>query len=270
MTLKYPEPLTESASGSTEQSEDQAVAILLRQFEEARARNPKVSLRSFALRLGLSSGALSEIFKGKRVLSNALKKRIVGKLTLSPKEALIFFHNDLPAKLGLTQDDRLTLSQDQFRLISDWWYFALLNLVKTKGFKNQRSWMARRLGLSITTVQEAWERLLRLGYLEKKGMQVVRRQPNIKTSDGLLDLSVRKAHLSDLSLIEKSIHEVPLELRDNTSCYFVIDKADLPKAKEFIRIFQSQFLQQFGRDSGEEVYKMTVALFPLTKVTGDQ
>lgn len=249
---------------------DRALEILLRKLEEAQARNPNVSLRAFSQRLGISSGALSEILKGKRPLSNSVKQRIASKLFLSPQESLEFFEKNLPDQMGLSSDNRMTLSQDHFHLISDWWYFGLLNLVKTRGFKNNTGWMARRLGLTANTLADAWERLFRLGYLEKKGTQVVRKHPNIKTTDHLMDASIRKSHLSDLPLIEKSLLDVPMDLRDNTSCTFVIDKKDLPKAKELIRIFQTQFLNQIGKDTGDEVYKMTVALYPLTRNPGEK
>ncbi len=170
----------------------------------------------------------------------------------------------------MPEDQRPTLSQDQFHLISDWWYFGLLNLVKTRGFKNQAAWMARRLGVSVETVREAWQRLFRLGYLEQNGTRVVRKHPSLKTTDKVMDLSIRKSHLTDLELIEKAIFDAPYELRDNTSCFFVIDKKDIPRAREMIRLFQSQFLNELGKESGEEVYKMSIALFPITQVTGEQ
>jgi uncharacterized protein (TIGR02147 family) len=108
-----------------------------------------------------------------------------------------------------------------------------------------------------------------MGLLAFEGNRVVRQHPHIKTSDNLKSLSIRKSHLEDLKLIEKSLLDVPLEWRDNTSCTFVINQADLAKAKEMIRIFQSQFLTEIGKDAGDEVYKLTIALYPLTQATGD-
>lgn len=246
-------------------SPDRAHEILLAKLEEAKVRNPRLSLRAFAQRLGVSSGALSEILAGKRAFTAPLKKKIADKLMLSPQETVDFFREDLPERMHAGKDERLTLSQDQFHLISDWWYFALLSLLKTRDFRNSTKWMAKRLGLAATTIGEAWERLCRLGYVERKGGQVVTRQPFMKTTDGMLDLSIRKSHLEDLKLIEHVLHEVPLELRDNTSVTFVLDKKDLPKAKEMIRIFQQQFLKQVAKEPGDEVYKLSVSLFPLTQ-----
>ncbi|MGE0632304.1 MAG: TIGR02147 family protein [Pseudobdellovibrionaceae bacterium] len=257
---------TEEANSTT----DRAIEILLSKLEEAKARNPRLSMRAFAQRIGMSSGGLSEILSGKRAFTASIKKKVAEKLMLSPQEQLEFFSNDLPGKMKIQTDSRSTLSQDQFHLISDWWYFGLLNLLKTKGFKNSTRWMAQRLGVSENVASEAWERLFRLGYLEKKGNQVVRKGTEIRTTDNLLDLSIRKSHIQDLKLIENSLMEVPLDQRDNTSCTFVIDKADIPKAKEMIRIFQSQIVNQLGKDTGNEVYKISVALYPLTQVSREQ
>lgn len=249
---------------------DLALEILLRKLEDAKARNPRFSLRAFAKRLGMSSGSLSEVLNGKRAFTTSIKRKIADKLLLSPQETVEFFSNDLPDKMKVASDERMTLNQDQFHLISDWWYFGLLNLLKTRGFKNNPSWMARRLGLSVNTITEAWDRLFRLGYIEKQGTKIVRKQANLKTTDQLLDLSVRKSHLEDLKLIEQSLLEVPLELRDNLSCTFVVDREDLAKAREMIRIFQNQFMNQIGKETGNEVYKLSVSLYPLTEVTGEQ
>ncbi|MGK5084879.1 hypothetical protein WDW37_16445 [Bdellovibrionota bacterium FG-1] len=43
--------------------------LLRRKFEEARGKNPRVSIRAFAKRLGLSASAANEILKGERRVS---------------------------------------------------------------------------------------------------------------------------------------------------------------------------------------------------------
>jgi len=194
------------------------------------------------------------------------------KLQLSPKEEVTFFASPSMAQAKSSQIDQqeLKLSTDQFHLISDWWHFAILNLTLTKGFKPQVSWIARRLGLPIKIVGDAWERLFRLEYLEKKGEKVVRRHPHMSTSDGLFDLSIQKAHLEDLKLIEKSLFDVPLRLRDNFSQTMPINKKDLSKAKELLRIFHDQFAANIEAPGGDEVYRLSFAFFPLTIVQEEQ
>lgn len=152
---------------------NRSIEILLQKLEDAKIRNPRMSLRGFAQRIGLSPGGLSEILSGKRALSHSTKKKVAERLVLSPQETIEFFNEDLPIKMQLVLDDRLTLSQDQFHLVSDWWYFGILNLLRTRDFKNNLGWIADRLGLTLGTVKEAWNALFRLGYLEEKNGSVL-------------------------------------------------------------------------------------------------
>jgi len=250
-----------------DKSPNKAMEILLRKLEEAKIKNPLHSQRAFAQRLGLSSGCLSEILNGKRNFSNSLKKKIAEKLALSPKETLDFFESDLPSSLRSTEKDSYNLSQDQFLLIADWWYFAILNLVNTKNFKNQTSWISKRLDLPVQLISEAWQRLIRLGYLEKTEKGYIRKQTKIKTTDELMNASIRRSHLEDLKLIENSLLHIDHKLRDNTSSTFTISTEDIPKAKELIRIFHKQLTDLVEKNKGNEVYKISISLYPLTKVT---
>lgn len=252
------------------QNENEAVQILIRHYEEAKLRNPRLSKRGFAQRVGLSSGALSEIMTGKRPLTLAIKKKVAAKLQLSPEEEVRFFNDALPDSLRPQRQEHMQLSSDQFHLISDWWHWALLNLIRTKDFRPHVGWMAKRLGMSQQIVGDAWDRLFRLGFLAKSGTRIVRKHANIETSNDLFDLSIRKAHLEDLKLMENSLFEVPLNLRDHSCITLSVSRKDLPKAKEMIRLFQDQFAHRFEKTSGDEVYRLNVALFPLTQVLEEQ
>lgn len=247
--------------------QDKASLLLLKKYEEGKEKNPRWSQRAFAKRLGISSGALSEIMQGKRPLTPQLKKKLADKLQLSPIEQVDFFEGETPKHLKQNRFDYYRLSTDQFHMIADWWHYGILNLIKTKGFKATPTFIAKRLGLSPRVAEEGWERLLRLGHLKKVGQKVVREFPRLETSDGILDLSVRKSHLEDVHLIEQSLLEVPLELRDHTSMTVVMNKKDIKKAKELIRLFQDKFSDEIEVDPGEEVYRLSISLFPLSKVT---
>ena len=77
---------------------DKAVILLIKKYEEGKQRNVRWSQRAFATRLGLSSGALSEILQGKRILSAQLKKKIykhffAGRLNI--QHALIFLREHI-------------------------------------------------------------------------------------------------------------------------------------------------------------------------------
>ncbi|MBS1972592.1 MAG: TIGR02147 family protein [Bdellovibrionales bacterium] len=244
---------------------DKASAILLKKYFEGRNKNARWSQRAFAKRVGLSSGALSEIFQGKRKLSAQLKKKVAEKLDLSPLEEMEFFEQELPNHLKKNGVEYHLLDADHTHLISEWWHFAILNLVKTKDFEPQPKWIASRLGMSLVTVEEAWDRLFRLGYLNKTGDKIVRKHPRLKTSDGIVSSAVQSAHIQDTKLIEKAIKEVAVDLRDHTSMTLVMNKENMARAKEMIRLFQDRFSEEVETPVGEEVYRLSMAFFPLTK-----
>jgi len=250
-------------------SPNRATGLLLKKFQEAQLHNSRFSQRAFAQRLGVSSGALSEIFKGKRALSSGQKKKMAEVLRLSPQEQLDFFEDDLPENLRPVRREVFQLSVDQFHLITEWWHFGILNLLRTKGFRLDQDWIAARLGLPAKIVSEALERLFRLGHLKRASGKVLREHARVETKDEFFDLSVQKSHLENTKLIEKSLLENPLAVRDHTSLTIAIHRKSIKRAKELIRIFQDQFEREIEtvRDGdADEVYRLSISFFPLTQI----
>jgi transcriptional regulator with XRE-family HTH domain len=234
--------------------------ILAEKLQEAQARSSSFSQRAFARRLGLSSGALSEILRGRRTPSPRLVARLADCLALSPRERRI-------VGLGRAAESpaELLLSADSFAAISDWVHYAILNLTLTSGFRSDPGWIAGRLGLSRKKVEEAIERLLRLGLLSAEGGRLARTHQTLRTSDGVRDLAVQRSHREDLRLAESALDEVPVAKRDFTSVTFTLNPARMARLREMIRAFNDELMEEAERSPGQEVYRISVHLFPLTK-----
>jgi transcriptional regulator with XRE-family HTH domain len=67
--------------------------VLLQKFEELKQRNKLFSLRAFAIRLNISSSALSEILNGKRRVSREKAENIAIALKLTPLETHEFLRD---------------------------------------------------------------------------------------------------------------------------------------------------------------------------------
>ncbi len=248
-----------------ETSHTHALLLLKNKLEESKLRNPNWSLRAFAQKLGMSSGALSEILGGKRPLSVKTRRRIVERLQLSPLEQRELLASEIEPYIKRSKDDVLELSSDAFHMISDWWHFAILNLTATTGFKADPGWLAGRLGMSRSVVKEAWLRLFRLGYLTKSASgKIQRRHPKTKTSDDVLDLSIRRAHIEDLRLIEKALLDVAIGEREVTSVTIPVKLKDVPRAKAIIRKFLNEFCDLIESETADDVYRLSIAYYPLT------
>lgn len=240
---------------------NEAQTTLHEKYLEMKRRNPQFTLRAFARRLGLSSGALSEILSGKRKVTQKNAQRIAENLCLDPQETRRLLGGTTELK-----DQYHDLSHEQFHVISDWWHFAILNLVKTKDFVADEKWIAQRLGLSTTVATEAIERLFKLGFLTKgPKSQWLRAQPRLQSTDDVVNLSARRSHFQDLDLIRDSLASNDIAVRDATSITFAIDAAKLKEAKAFLRRFQDEFIARFETQSTNEVYRLSTQLFPLSR-----
>lgn len=249
--------------------------FLQMKLQSFRDRNPSFSGRAFAKRLGISPGALSEILNGTRIVSRKIAARVCDRLFLDPMERTLLL-KQFPEKKIKTPPheaqeklDYMKLTSDQFKMMSEWYYFAILAFMKTSHFKSDVDHVADRLGLSRTQISQALDTLVRLQVLNiLPDGTWVRNPGGHRTSDGLRDVSIRKNHLETLELAKHSLNDQQYEVTDFTSLTLPLDIEDLPRAKEKIRAFQNELFLEFNtHKKPKEVYRLAVQLFPLTKIT---
>ncbi len=247
--------------------------LLQTKYEEIRDKNPSFSRRAFAKKLGISAGAVSELFNGRRQVSKGLAERLSDRLLLDPQERSELFKL-FPEKRRYKKESNedevtanyLQLSADQFHVIGEWYHFAILTLMRTSDFQSDPKWVSERLGLPITTIKQAIERLKRIELItEDKNGNLVRSKTRYRTTDDVANVSVKKAHLQYLDSARKALEQVPVDQRDFTSVMMAIDPANLPKAKELIRKFQDELTEVLETKPKSEVYQLHVSLFPLTE-----
>lgn len=237
--------------------------ILNEKFTELRSKNPRLSVRYFAQRLGISSGALSEILQGKRKVSQKLAARMAERLQLDPTEASQFM--GLPEQTEVVDIQYRQLQDDQFHMLSDWPHFAILNLVKSENCVHRPSWFAKQLNLPLKTIHQVLERLLRLEMLVYKNKKYVRSSPHWKTSDDILNLSIQRSNLEDLDRIREQVVDLSVHERDLTSLTMLLDPKKMAIFKKWIRDAQDQFAHKFETTQSSSAFRLTVALFPLKK-----
>lgn len=239
-------------------------------FEKARTKNSSLSLRAFAKKGGVSSGALSDLLAGKRRISRKLALRLSESFLLDPKEIKQIAEAFADKSFTKTPLEYSTLAADQHALIVDWVHYAILSLVKLKNFQEDPAWISNRLGVARKESKMALDRLIKLGLLVRKNSgRLQRSQTRFSTSDGPSNVLLRRAHLNNLELAAASLNRDHTEMRDFSSVTMAIDPKKIHEAKRRIRDFQdslASFLEQ-GRQS--EVYRLCVQLFPLTQLEKD-
>ena len=147
---------------------------------------------------------MSEVLRGKRKLSKNLALRISKRLCFDPQETLRLQDAFDPATGAPAAYKKLDL--DHFRMISDWYHFAIRSLSETRGYRHDPAWISKRLGIPPQEARSALERLARLGLMEVDSKsRVTRHNVPVTTSDDVADLSLRKVHAQNLELARRSL-----------------------------------------------------------------
>lgn len=134
-------------------------------------KNPKYSLRAFARAIEVDASILSKVLRGERYFSEELAIRVLDRIDLSYEEREWFLSSLARARVeaGLrrsspAQKRRLAelarersreltreLTIDQFKIVADWYHYAILELTRVEGFRNEPAWIAGRLGCRSAT-----------------------------------------------------------------------------------------------------------------------
>ena len=237
---------------------------LSHEFARRQIKNSSYSLRAFAQRLKMNSGALSSVLNGKRKISKKMACRLADHLCLNPQEKAQFLTDfskgNQAQALHYTQ-----LSVDQFNLLSEWHHFAIMSLIETNDFKNELKWIAKRLGVPLRKVRSALKRLQRLGLIAVDDDKVSLTHERYVTSDEISNISLQRSHAKNLELAKYSLERDALEDRDFSAITLAIDPKKIKEAKERIRLFLDEMSLLLEANPKSEVYKLCIQLIPLTR-----
>lgn len=262
--------------------------VLERAFADRQNRNPNYSLRAFARHIGLSPSQLSEVFNRKQGLSSRSAKKIATHLNLSSNEAQVFIasveaehgRSHLVKKIAqakvqshLAQQPN-TIQLDAFTAISDWYHFAITELVQTSEFSkqlppNDRPWISQKLAISLPLINSAIERLLRLKLLTLNSNNQLEASTQLwVTPDGVPSQAIKKFQTQILEMALLAINQQTVEQRNISSIMMPINLAALPQAHQEIQKFRRGFSKKihhsFAKSKNKNaVYCLSVAFFRL-------
>jgi uncharacterized protein (TIGR02147 family) len=249
------------------------------EFAQRCQRNPRYSLRSFARDLRILPSRLSDIFNGKQGMSVGVARRLAERLGWDAPEQEFFAalveseHARSQTKRELARrkvadGNYQTLDHDTFALISDWYHFAILELVFTEGFRPQLKWIARRLAITEIEVEQAVERLVNLGLLIRHGEHWEVTQKFPATMSGVPSKAIKKFHAQIMKKAADALYLQEIERRDFSTISVAINPDDLPEIKEEIKKFRRALEQKYkARANKREVYALSMQLFSLTEAT---
>lgn len=256
--------------------------ILLREFDLRKKKNSSYSLRAFARDLEIPAPKLSLALRGKKGFSHERAKRITEKLLLGEEESELFVelvraeharsHMERSqarekVKNLRTVNAYATVELERFRIISDWYHFAMLELSDLSNFESDPTWIAEKLDLNIDVVKVAVQRLFAFGLItETEDGKWKRSENHLATSSPVPSREIREYHRQILGKAQDSIEKVSIEQRDLSAMTMSMDEKNYQKAVQLIKKFRRS-LTKVMQDSGprNRVYCLSIQFFPMDK-----
>lgn len=241
--------------------------LLIDELSQRRQRNAQFSLRAFARMLEISPSHLSSLISGQKNLTQKVAAKIANKLELTPlqqKEIIQSTLNFSETEKSL-QDSQLLLKEDQFQLISRWYYYAILSLSQLPDNCANGKWIGERLGISAVEAIEALNRLLRLKLISIENGRFMQTTAPLSTTTDVPSGAIRQHHKENLELALEKIDTVPIEKRNFTSVTMAVNPKKISKVKKMMDEFKLLACEELEQGSKSEVYTLAMQLFPVTQ-----
>jgi uncharacterized protein (TIGR02147 family) len=241
------------------------IDLLIGEYVQRKAKNKAYSERAFARSLGLSPGFLKLLFQRKKNLSEARADEIARKIGWTELKREKFLSSRRISGNGRKLKSQQTkLSEADFLEISDWYHFAIIELIKTRAGSVSIEQISKALGLSRAEVKFSVKLLEMRSLIRRIGdaqysLTEYYEMPSV-TSD-----AIRKYHQQTLTLALESVTAQSNETRDLRALTLAFDSAYLSEAKQYIEEFVASFDEKFSRGQRSSVYQMNIALFKLDK-----
>ncbi|OFZ63414.1 MAG: hypothetical protein A2577_01185 [Bdellovibrionales bacterium RIFOXYD1_FULL_36_51] len=156
---------------------------------------------------------------------------------------------------------------DAFKIISNWYYMAILAMTQLKKFSGSEEEIFKRLNgkLSIHEIRSALTRLKEMDLLRTDENGKVQATYNrISTTDDITNEGARIYHRQVMDLAKEALTNQNIEDREFQSFTMAIDKQKIPLAKEMIRKFRAK-LSKTVSGNGDYVYQTNIQFFQLTE-----
>lgn len=252
------------------------------EFERRKLSNSSYSLRAYARDLGLSAPRLSQIMTKKSGLSVENAQEIASKLKLdedrskwfcdsagasssrSAKEKAEFTKKITQYKREAKKFSEINL--EYFKVIEDWFHFAILELTYLESFENSEAWMAGILGITRAEVKVAVDRMKKLGLLTEKDGKLIDTFKFLATPSDVPSTALKKFNAQLMKKATEALHEQSVEEREISSNIFSVDKSKVPEFKDRIREFRRD-MERFASEAKDKtsVYCLGLQFYELTR-----
>jgi uncharacterized protein (TIGR02147 family) len=256
----------------------------LKAWMEFLKESKKKGVRALGAATGVSPAALSLCLAGERNWTLKLMGKIIPHLELkkSEQEALRLLYI-----IGTTEDpnERLSTFDELRRLpgyaekqrdsstiylyLRHWLNVSIRELVNLPDFKAEASWIAERLRFSPSEIEieRSLKFLIKENYIQKSANEKWSAcQRHLDCQEGVFKLSLGEYHRQVLMLAQRSIEEVPRELRLIMGHTSVLDGEQKLKAEAILKNALAEIQKlETTQNNPDTLYQFELVMIPLSK-----
>ena len=237
--------------------------------------NSQYSLRSFALQLKIDHSTLSQILRGKRLLSDKMIGKLGERLGLDRTtiDAFVLREKLRSGEARSNQGEIKQLAHDTVSLISNIYHYTILELIRLPEFKPDSRWIARVLNLPVDEVNLAIARLIRLGLLEMAAADTWVDKSGVKVTT-LEDFS--QAAIQHLAQQVRNISSIAVSQgthapRERHTTTIAIAREHLEQARTIIAKLEQELIECLAStDEHDDVYQLEIRLYPVTDLNNQE
>ena len=236
------------------------------ELQKRMQNNSLYSLRAFARDLGISASLLSKILNNKYQIKDKLALSLIEVLELKLADYEL---NHFKDALSYDKSQLLSLEQDQFQLICEWYHDAIIEISGLKNISIGVEDLAKILNISETQAEEAVDSLLNLQLIKIDKNNKIKSN-TAQTNTNILDeyITSASARNQQAQILTKSIdalQNISIQERSHTSITLKFDSTRVKEVKELITNFRLKFSQEMEDANGDSVYQMQISFFPYYK-----
>lgn len=243
------------------------------------------NLEKLAKTLGYSSASsLSMIFTGDRLPSNDFIDSISAHWKLSQEEDQ--YLKNIVQLQRLKKKGRATaqvmariarfkkispthkLNLNQFAMMRDWYPVVIQSLISNFDFREDYSWISRKLRRKVTPAQikKSIEILLDLGIVRRSSEGLLERtHTELETTHEIPSEAIREHHKGMMSRAIEAVDEQDVSARHFNSVTLKFDPKNMAAAKQKILKFVVDFNSQFEVENSSQIYQLNMQFFEHTK-----
>ncbi len=231
-------------------------------LKKSRLKNVKFSQRALAKKLLVSSSTLSDLVNGRRHVSAKKALSILNRLP----EVDPIRRAKLEMRIQSSFEKRVPLNKENYDIILEWVFLGILCVLELDNAPHTSHEIGDALGVNIKKIESALARLTKLGMIKKNlENRYTIECAYFETTDEIADSRIAEAHINDMDKAKDALRRLPPQLRDFTSLVVSGDMTRLAAAKKLARRFFMQLSRTLTGSQRNEVYKISLQIYPLTQ-----